>query len=182
MLEAAAAVFLELGVDAPVREVARRANVGTGTLYRHFPTRADLIQGVFRREVDACVDMAARLAATRAPFDALEEWLYYFMRFVATKRGLGPALHSDASTYGALPAYFLGSMGPALQDLLDAATTAGDLDVRMTAEDLLLGVSRLCTPGPTDQDHLRLAELFVPVLLRGMSPSRTTGSSRANPA
>ena len=67
LLEAAKAVFFASGVDAPVREIAEKAGVGIGTLYRHFPQRSDLIVGVFRREVDACADAAGALAAEHEP-------------------------------------------------------------------------------------------------------------------
>ncbi|WP_394686094.1 TetR/AcrR family transcriptional regulator [uncultured Microbacterium sp.] len=169
VLEAAAEVFATSGVDAPVREVANKAGVGTATLYRHFPTRADLIQAVFRREVDTCVEAARQLASTHPPREALEQWLFRFMGFISTKRGLAPALQSGDATYESLPGYFLGSLGPALQDLLDAAAAAGVIATDIGATDLLLAVSRLCTPGPTDDDPRRLAQMFIPVLLRGMS-------------
>ena len=56
VLEASKAVFADLGLDAPVRDIATLAGVGIGTVYRHFPRRADLIAAVFRREIDACAD------------------------------------------------------------------------------------------------------------------------------
>jgi AcrR family transcriptional regulator len=71
LLEAAKAVFDASGVDAPVRAIAEKAGVGVGTVYRHFPQRADLIAAVFRREMDACADAAPILAAEHEPFEAL---------------------------------------------------------------------------------------------------------------
>ena len=67
LLQAALAVFASSGVDAPVREIAEKAGVGIGTIYRHFPQRSDLIVGVFQREVDACVDAASALTAEHQP-------------------------------------------------------------------------------------------------------------------
>ena len=75
LLQAAKAVFATSGVDAPVREIAEKAGVGIGTVYRHFPQRADLIAAVFRREIDACADAAPILAAEYAPFEALARWM-----------------------------------------------------------------------------------------------------------
>src|ERR1700756_5824116 len=75
LLHAAKEVFATSGVDAPVREIAEKAGVGLGTLYRHFPQRADLIAAVFRREIDACADAAAGLSAEHAPFTALALWM-----------------------------------------------------------------------------------------------------------
>lgn len=75
LLEAAMAVFMTTGVDAPVREIADRAGVGVGTVYRHFPSRADLVAAVFRHEIDACADAAPALASEHAPGEALARWM-----------------------------------------------------------------------------------------------------------
>src|SRR4029077_16486049 len=93
LLEAAKAVFGASGVDAPVRAIAEKAGVGVGTVYRHFPHRADLIAAVFRRELDACADASPILAAEHERFEAT---------FVATKRGLAKALHSGDPAFGPL--------------------------------------------------------------------------------
>src|SRR5882672_7237461 len=94
LLEAALAVFATSGVDAPVREIAEKAGVGIGTVYRHFPQRADLVAAVFRHEIDACADAAAHLAAEYGPGEALARWMQRYTAFIATKRGLATALHS----------------------------------------------------------------------------------------
>src|ERR1700734_3359907 len=106
LLEAAMTVFAISGVDAPVREIADKAGVGVGTLYRHFPQRADLIAAVFRREIDACADIAPVLAESHAPFDALASWMQRYAAFVGTKRGLAQALHSGNPAFDNLPGYF----------------------------------------------------------------------------
>ena len=80
ILGAAMGVFAKSGVDAPVREIAERAGVGLGTVYRHFPQRSDLIVGVFRREVDACADAAADLAAEHEPGEALARWMRRYVK------------------------------------------------------------------------------------------------------
>ena len=71
LLQTALAVFATSGVDVPIREIAEKAGVGVGTVYRHFPQRSDLIAAVFRREIDACADAASALAAEYAPGEAL---------------------------------------------------------------------------------------------------------------
>src|SRR5277367_4872855 len=86
LLRAALAVFATSGVDAPIREIAEKAGVGVGTLYRHFPKRSDLIAAVFRREIDACADAAPVLAIEHRPFEALASWVQRHASFVATKR------------------------------------------------------------------------------------------------
>src|SRR5882672_1219118 len=86
LLDAAAAVFVTSGVDAPVREIAARAGVGMGTIYRHFPTRADLIVAVYRHQVEACAEAGpALLASSESPYVALGQWIQLFVDFLVTK-------------------------------------------------------------------------------------------------
>src|SRR4030088_938640 len=95
-LLAAAAVFVTSGVEAPVRDIAARAGVGMGTIYRHFPTRADLIIAVYRHQVDACAEAGpALLASSSTPHAALTRWIEKFVDFLVTKHGLAAALRSD---------------------------------------------------------------------------------------
>lgn len=150
LLQAAKAVFATAGVDAPVREIAEKAGVGVGTLYRHFPQRADLIAAVFRREIDACADAAPALAAEHAPFEALALWMQRYAVFVATKRGLAPALHSGNPAFLTLRDYFEARVRPALIMLLDAAVAAGAARPDVDADDLLTAVSSLGMSGYTD--------------------------------
>lgn len=143
VLEAAKAVFATSGVDAPVREIATKAGVGVGTLYRHFPQRADLVAAVFRHEVDACADAAPVLAAEHDADEALARWLQRYAGFIATKRGLAAALHSGDPTFDALPAYFEQRFLPALGALLDAAAADGAIRRDVEARDLLSAVAGL---------------------------------------
>lgn len=144
-LEAAKAVFGASGVDAPVRDIAARAGVGVATLYRHFPQRSDLVAAVFRREVDACAAAAAVLAREHEPGEALARWLRRYTAFVATKRGLAAALYSGDAAFDALPSYFRRHLEPALQSLLDAAVTAGQVRNDVAPYDLLRAVGNLST-------------------------------------
>ncbi len=145
LLRTALAVFATSGVDAPVREIAERAGVGVGTVYRHFPQRSDLIAAVFRREIDACADAASLLAAEYGPFDALAQWMLRYVDFVSAKRGLAAALHSGDPAYEALPAYFDQRLRPALQGLFDAASAAGAIRTGAKPNELLRAVASLCT-------------------------------------
>ena len=144
LLTAAAAVFRTSGVDAPVREIAEKAGVGLGTVYRHFPQRSDLIKAVFQSQVDACADAAAELAGRYPPGDALAHWMQRYVDFVATKRGLAAALHSGDPAYSALPALFNTRMLPAMKTLLHAAVAAGVVRPGMDAEELLAAAANLC--------------------------------------
>lgn len=163
LLHAAKAVFAEQGVDAPVREIATRAGVGIGTLYRHYPRRADLIAAVFRQEMDACADAADTLAATHAPFDALAAWMTGFVELAATKQGLAQALHSGDPAYEALPARREERLRPAFRMLYDAALAAGEIRTDVEADEFLNAAANLCTSvgnGPPARAH-RLVELLV---------------------
>jgi AcrR family transcriptional regulator len=163
LLDAAKAVFAASGVDAPAKEIADAAGVGVGTLYRHFPNRSDLVVAVFKQEVDACADAAGVLAAENPPSVALERWLYRFTDFVATKHGLARALHSGDPAFDELPAYFRSRFGPALTQLLEAASRAGEVDTDVDADELLYAVARLCRPigdGGPDQSR-RLVGLLI---------------------
>ncbi len=148
LLQAALEVFMTSGVDAPVREIAEKAGVGIGTVYRHFPTRSDLIAAVFRHEIDAYADAALILAAEYTPGEALARWMQRYAAFLATKRGLAAALHSGNPAYESLPAYFQGRLLPAFRNLLDAAVAAGEVRADVNADDLLNAIANL-----SRQDH-----------------------------
>ncbi len=156
LLTAAADVFGESGVDAPVRAIAERAGVGLGTVYRHFPQRSDLIVAVFQSAVDVCAKAAPILAAQHAPMEALSLWLGRYVDFIGTKRGLCKALYSGDAAYKALPEYFNQKLRPALVSLLEAAEKAGDIHKGTSPDDLLIAVANLCNAGyGSDQQHAR---------------------------
>lgn len=156
ILKAAARVFVESGVDAPVREIAERAGVGLGTIYRHFPQRSDLIVAVFQTRVDACADAAAALAKEHPPFTALSLWLECYVDFIRTKLGLCKALYSGDPAYQALPEYFNKRLRPALTSLLDAAAEAKTLRSGTDPDDLLVAIANLCSAGHgRDPQHAR---------------------------
>ncbi len=181
LLHAAMATFTESGVDAPIREIAAKAGVGVGTVYRHFPQRSDLIKAVLRREVDACVEAASTLAAAHEPGEALASWMQRLVDLVATKRGLGAALHSGDPAYQALPHYVLGQLTPALRGLLDAAATDGAVRPDVDAHELLLAGLRLATPA--SEGHTAQARRMVALLVDGLrygarAPAKTARAGR----
>ncbi len=176
LLEAAKAVFLASGVDAPVREIADRAGVGVGTVYRHFPTRADLIGAVFRHEVDACADAAPVLAAAREPEDALRRWVERYMDFLRAKRGLGAAIHSGHPAYGSLADYFMKRLLPALDGLLRSAAAAGSIRGDVDPKELLWAVASLCS-SQRDPDPAAIRRM-IGLLLDGLRHGATDAPSR----
>jgi len=166
LLEAAKQVFATQGVDAPVRDIAARAGVGMGTLYRRFPKRSDLVAAVFRREVDACAAEATALAADHAPDEALVRWLHRYAAFLATKKGLAAALHSGDPAFDALPAYFRTMFEPALASLLRAAAEAGTVRDDVEPYDLLVAIGNLSAI--TGDDGAERAQRMLGLLLDGL--------------
>jgi AcrR family transcriptional regulator len=180
LLQAAMEVFAKSGVNAPVREIAERAGVGLGTVYRHFPQRSDLIVAVFQSRVDACADAASVLASKYEPGEALARWMQRFVDFIATKRGLAAALHSGDSAYSALPGYFNQRLLPALKALLDTAVATGVVRPGIEAEDLLRAVATLCH-GPHGDEPLyarRMVALLVDGLRYGASTPKDPPKTR----
>lgn len=169
VLKAALAVFAKTGVDAPVRDIAEKAGVGVGTVYRHFPQRSDLIVAVFRQEVDACADAAAALAAKYTPTEALSRWMLRFTEFVAAKRGLATALHSGDAAYEPLPAYYDSRLRPAMAMLLGRAVAAGEIRAGVAPGDLLSAAVSLCRPAyDVAPDHTqRMLALLIDGLRYG---------------
>jgi AcrR family transcriptional regulator len=166
LLQAAMEVFAQSGVDAPVREIAERAGVGVGTVYRHFPQRADLIVAVMKSQIDDCADAAASIAAEHEPGEALARWMQRYVDFILTKRGLSNALHSDHAAYAALPDYFYARLRPALSSLLQAAGEQNVIRPGFEADELLRAAATLCKANP-DEDTA-LTRKMVGLLVDGL--------------
>jgi AcrR family transcriptional regulator len=166
LLDAAAAIFVTSGVEAPVRDIAAKAGVGTGTIYRHFPTRADLIIAVYRHQVEACAEAGPALLATSAsPHAALGQWINLFVDFLVTKHGLADVLRSDNAGFTALHTYFLDRLEPVCGQLLKAAVDAGEIRSDLAAFELMYGVGNLCI-GAGRYDARRLVEVLIAGLRR----------------
>ncbi|TCO60978.1 TetR/AcrR family transcriptional regulator [Actinocrispum wychmicini] len=164
LLDAAAAIFITAGVEAPVRDIAAKAGVGTATIYRHFPTRADLVIAVYRHQVDACAEAGPALLATSpTPHVALGRWVDLFVDFLVTKHGLAVALQSDHAGFETLHAYFLDRLLPVCTQLLDAAAASGEIRPDLSAYQLMRGVGNLCIGADSDPryDARQLVELLV---------------------
>ncbi|SBT66832.1 transcriptional regulator, TetR family [Micromonospora sediminicola] len=167
LLDAAAAVFVASGVEAPVRDIAAAAGVGVGTVYRHFPTRADLVVAVYRHQVEACAEAGPTcLAEAQSPHAALTGWIDRFVDLLVTKHGLAAALRADSAQFEALHTYFVDRLVPVCAGLLDAATTAGEIRADVNAYQLLRAVGNLCVGA--DSDPRYDARRVVGLLLDGL--------------
>jgi AcrR family transcriptional regulator len=160
----AAAAFVTSGVDVPVRDIAAKAGVGVGTIYRHFPTRADLVIAVYRHQVEACAEAGPTLLANSStPHAALARWINLFVDFLVTKHGLAEALQSNNAAFETLHGYFLDRLVPVCAQLLDAAVVAGEIRSDVDAYELMRGVGNLCvgTDNSPRYDARRLVELVI---------------------
>lgn len=164
LLAAAAEVFVTSGVEAPIRDIATKAGVGTATIYRHFPSRADLIVAVYRHQVEALAEAGPDLLATSAtPHAALGRWMDLFVDFLVTKLGLAAVLQSDDPCFDPLHSYFLDRLMPVCTQLLDTAAAAGEIRPGQDAYELMRGVASLCA-GAGDNpryDSRRLVALLI---------------------
>ena len=180
VLEAAKAVFSAGGPDASLEAVARRAGVGIGTLYRHFPTREALFEAVYRREVEQLGELSEALKSEPDPVEALRRWLRSNVEFVATKKGMSAALALAVNSTSDLTVYSFGRLTKAVGALLDRAIAAGEIRADIGPEDVLRALIGMCylhdQPG-WQTSVLRLLDVFVDGLL-----IRTSAQGASTPA
>jgi len=164
LLEAATHVFSTGGPQASLEAVARRAGVGIGTLYRHFPTREALFEAVYRHEVDHLADLAGLLSFQPDPVEALRQWLHANVRLVAAKKGMIQGLQLVAHGSSELKAYSFERLTEAVGLLLGRGVAAGELRADITPEDLLrtlLGIFYSQGTADWQPAALRLVDVFV---------------------
>ncbi|SEQ73889.1 transcriptional regulator, TetR family [Faunimonas pinastri] len=164
LLGAAKSVFSAGGPEASLEAVARRAGVGIGTLYRHFPTRQALFEAVYRREVQHLVDLAEELKGEADPIEALRRWMHSSVEFVATKKGMVASLALVAYGCSELSAFTFENLTRAVGQLLDRAVTAGRIRDDVDAADLLRALIGVCymhdQPG-WQESAVRLMDVFA---------------------
>ena len=155
LLTVAAEVFAEHGVDASLDDIARRAGVGPGTLYRHFPTRLALQEAVYRDGVEEHCARAATLGASMAPGPALTAWMRSFAGFLGRKRGLSAALMTTMDKSSELFVSTHKAIADAAGELLDRAKAAGVVREDVTVSDLLKLINGigLCTERMPDREE-----------------------------
>lgn len=164
-LLAVAADALMTDVEVPLETVAERAGVGIGTLYRHFPNRDALVEAVYRHEVEALCDAAPDLLRAGGPaVEALREWMDRFVRYAATKRGLGAALRAAVGSESPLFAETRERILGALSTLIDACRAEGTVRADVDADDAMRAMWAvwLVPDGPDwDAQVRRLLDLVV---------------------
>lgn len=164
ILEVAKAAFTRYGADASLDEIAKQAGIGAGTLYRHFPTRDALIEGVYQNEVETLAAAADRFAETMTPIEALRAWMLLFVDYIAAKHIIAPALNS---VVGGPIRLYEGSRGliqEAVDQLVKRAKRSGELRKDLDASDLLralIGASHVGFGSDWQQSARRLVEILI---------------------
>jgi AcrR family transcriptional regulator len=171
LLDAAKAAFAEHGTDAPLDDIAKRAGVGSGTLYRHFPTRVDLIEAVFRLQLESLVDQAAELMTVPDAGEGLTRFLRLMIDHSSTYRGLARALMIALANEGSALARSCHTMlYGAAGRLLDRAKQQGAVRPGIDLSDLLRLVNGIALAIEQDNDDAELSDRLLTLLVDGLRP------------
>ena len=171
ILEVAKDAFTRSNGDINLDDVARQAGVGAGTLYRHFPTRAALLEAVYRTEVEKLAAAERRFAESMAPIEALRAWMLLFVDYIAAKKIIAPALNTLVGGPSKLFESTGAQVKEAIHTLVNRAIKNGDIRADLDPVDLLralIGVSNVAS-GP---DWTQSAKRLVEILILGSRPVR----------
>lgn len=171
ILEVAKEAFTRAGAAASLDDIAKEARVGPGTLYRHFPTREELLQAVYRSELEKLAAAERKLAQSMAPIEALRAWLLLFVDAIAAKQLIAPALNTLVGDHKKIFESSYAQMHEAIRSLVQRAIKSGDIRKDLDPMDLLralVGVSNVATSPDWQQSARRL----VDILITGSRPSR----------
>lgn len=168
LLAEARAAFAEHGTDAPLEEVARRAGLGIGTLYRHFPTRADLLNAVFQEALAALLHRSHELAEAAEPCRALVEWLRALIAHAGEYRGLAHALMSASYDRSSALASCSVPLRDAGEALLGRAQEAGQVRTDVSIGDLMQLTNAIALAAEQCPEDVELADRLLALTLRGL--------------
>ncbi len=167
LIDAAKAAFTDIGLQVSLEEIARRAGVGIGTLYRHFPSRESVVEAVYRREVEQLTEAVPQLLKTSQAGEALHKWMHLFVDYIATKRLIAPSLGAATGGTSALRANSAELITHAMTTLVKRAVESGDVRNDIAPSDLLramVGVSY----GNPDQAWEASARRLIDLLMDGL--------------
>ena len=169
VLEAAKEAFTRSGADASLDDIARQAGVGAGTLYRHFASRDELLEAVYRTEVEKLAAAEQKFTGTMLPMEALRAWMLLFVDYIATKKIIAPALNTmvggPSKVYEASHARIWG----AIRALVKRAIKSGDIRKDLDAIDLLRALIGVANVG-SGPDWQQSAKRLVDILITGSRP------------
>jgi AcrR family transcriptional regulator len=169
ILEVAKQVFTRRGAEASMDEIARRARIGPGTLYRHFPGRDNLLAAVYISEVEKLAEAQRIFSAELPAIEALRAWLLVFIDYIAAKKIIAPALNAMAG--GPARVYQQSSrlMEEAAKALAGRAVASGDLRPDVDPMDMLRAIYGVASAGSA-ADWPPKARRFVDILIQGSRP------------
>jgi AcrR family transcriptional regulator len=169
ILEVAKQAFTRSGADTSLDDIAKKAGVGPGTLYRHFPTREELLKAVYRNELENLATAGEKFAETMPPVEALRSWLLLFVDAVAAKQIIAPALNSFVGDPKKVFEASYAQVQEAIRRLVKRAVTSGDIREDLDPGDLLrvlVGVANV----PSSPDWQQSARRLVDILIAGSRP------------
>jgi AcrR family transcriptional regulator len=164
VLEAAKEAFTRLGADASLDDVAKQAGVGAGTLYRHFPTRDELLKAVYRSEVEKLASAAQKFAEAMPPIEALRAWMLLFVDYIATKKIIAPALNNLVGGPSKVFEASHDQIWEAIRGLVKHAIKSGDIRKDLDPIDLLralIGVANVASSPDWQQSARRLVDILI---------------------
>jgi AcrR family transcriptional regulator len=179
ILEAAREAFTRCGAEASLDDIARQAGVGAGTLYRHFPSREELLKAVYQTEIEKLAAAERRFAATLPPVAALRAWLLLFVETIAAKQVIAPALNALVENPKKVFESSHAQMAEALRSLVQRAIASGDIRSDLDPSDLLralIGVAHVATTPDWQPSARRLVDILIagsrPVIRRDVGRGR----------
>jgi len=167
LIDAAKAGFSSAGLDVSLEEIARRAGVGIGTLYRHFPTREAVVEAVYRREVEQLAEAVPHLLQTSPAGEALHKWMHLFVDYIATKRIIAPSLAAAAARKSALHTSSVELITGAISTLVKRAIASGDVRKNIDPSDLLRALVGVSYSNP-DAGWEASARRLIDILMDGL--------------
>jgi AcrR family transcriptional regulator len=169
ILEVAKQVFTRRGAEASMDEIARRAKIGPGTLYRHFPTRDDLLAAVYISEVEKLAEAQRQFSAELAPLEALRAWMLVFVDYLSAKKIIAPALNAMAGGPSRVYEQSTRLMEDAANALARCAVASGDLRPDVDPMDMLRAIYGVSSTSSADDGPAKARD-FVDILIRGSRP------------
>jgi AcrR family transcriptional regulator len=169
ILEVAKLVFTRRGAEASMDEIAKRAKIGPGTLYRHFPSRDDLLAAVYISEVEKLAEAQRKFSAELPPIKALRAWMLVFIDYIAAKKIIAPALNAMACGPSEVYQQTTRVMEEAANALARRAVASGDLRPDVDPMDMLRAIYGISSAGSAD-DWPEKARRFVDILIQGSRP------------